>query len=332
MDLQQRITVLAQLGDYFTSNNETLQYIKEDAYRQNPWFVPEFIEASIKNIATAFLQAPKLTKWAQHYNLPATNPDPKTVGIVMAGNLPLVGFNDLLCVFITGHTAVIKPSTKDTVLIKHAVQKLIEWDAAAASQLTFAENLKGCDAYIATGSNNTARYFDYYFGKYPHIIRRNRTSAAVLDGTETQEELSRLADDIHLYFGLGCRNVTKLYVPQGYDFIPLLQALKKYEHFGDFNKYRNNFDYHLALLMMNSKYYMTNETTILTEHTSPFSPVSQVHYEFYTDKTLVEESLRTNPDIQCTVGHGYLPFGQAQSPGLYDYADGIDTMAFLTAL
>jgi hypothetical protein len=332
MDLQQRIQVLVKLGTYLQENGEALQQVKENAYRQNPWFVPEFIDTAIRNIAVEFLQEDKLTQWVGHYNIPQTNANPETVGIVMAGNLPLVGFHDLLCVFITGHKALVKLSSKDSVLLKHLVQKMVEFNAEVEEFISFAEYLKGCGAYIATGSNNSARYFDYYFGKYPHIIRRNRTSAAILDGNETEEELLLLADDIQLYFGLGCRNVTKMYVPAGYDFLPLLNALRKYDHFSDFHKYRHNFDYHLALLLMNNKYYMTNESVILTENISPFSPVSQVHYEYYVDIATLEKALEGNTDIQCLIGHKHLPFGVAQSPSLLDYADGIDTMAFLKTL
>jgi len=192
--------------------------------------------------------------------------------------------------------------------------------------------LKGCDAYIATGSNNSARYFDYYFSKYPHIIRRNRSSVAILDGTETAIELERLADDVHLYFGLGCRNVTKLLVPAGYDFVPLLEAARKYARFADHNKYRNNYDYQLALLLLNSRFYMTNESLLLVESEAVFSPVSQLNYGFYTDRAALLPSLKNNPDIQCIVGKGFIPFGQAQSPALGDFADGVDTLRFLAGL
>ncbi len=332
MDLQQRIQVLVKLGTYLQENDEALQQVKENAYRQNPWFVPEFIDTAIKNIAIEFLDEEKLFQWIGHYSIQQTSTKPVTVGIVMAGNLPLVGFHDLLCVFIAGHKVMVKLSSKDSVLLKHLVQKLVEFNPNVEDFISFAEFLKGCGAYIATGSNNSARYFDYYFGKYPHIIRRNRTSAAILDGNETTEELLSLADDIQLYFGLGCRSITKLYVPAVYDFLPLLNALRKYDHFSYFHKYRHNFDYHLALLLMNNKYYMSNESVILTENISPFSPVSQVHYEYYNDIAVLEKSLEGNIDIQCLVGHGHIPFGVAQRPSLADYADGIDTMAFLKPL
>lgn len=257
----------------------------------------------------------------------------------MAGNIPLVGFHDLLCVFISGHKAIIKPSSKDETLIKHLVQKLREWSAGTPSEnseiddlVFFQDMLKACDAYIATGSNNSARYFEYYFSKYPNIIRRNRTSVAVINGSETPEDLEKLADDVHLYFGMGCRNVTKIFVPGNYDFIPMLTAFRKYDYFKDHHKYKNNYDYYLALHILNGKFYMANESIILVENPSIFSPISQLNYEFYQDIDIVNGHIKSLQDLQCAVGHGYLPFGQAQLPSLTDYADGIDTMKFLTSL
>ncbi|MBI2274699.1 MAG: acyl-CoA reductase [Bacteroidetes bacterium] len=332
MILQERIILLGRLGQYMLEASEEWQEVKDRAYRENQWFIPEFVDRSVENIARQFLNPSFLQNWACAYQVPERQAHPKNVGVVMAGNIPLVGFHDFLCVFVSGHIATLKTSSKDEVLIKHLVKKLYEWDPAVQDEVSFAERLTGCDAYIATGSNNSGRYFDYYFGKYPHIIRRNRTSVAILDGTETPEELAALADDIQLYFGLGCRNITQLYVPEGYDFIPLLDALRKYEHFMDFHKYKHNFDYHLALLIMGNKYYMNNDTVVITENTSPFSPVSQLHYQYYQNPTELTGLLQGNPDIQCVVGHGQIPFGQAQRPSLTDYADGVDTMAFLVGL
>ena len=331
MNLQQRIDLLVKLGSYLGTGSEELELVKINAKRENGWFTPVFIDVAIMNITTQFLQKENLENWVQQYNIPENNSTPKTVGIVMAGNIPLVGFHDLLCVFIWGHKAMVKLSSKDSALMGHVIKKLGEWSEEIPALITIAERLNGCDAYIATGSNNTARYFDYYFGKYPNIIRRNRTSIAILDGIETPEELNLLADDIQLFFGMGCRNVTKLLVPEGYDFIPLLDALKKYSWFADQHKYKNNYDYHLALLLMNSRFYMSNESIILTENPSPFSPVSQVHYEFY-NRGIEQGQLIPGDDVQCIVGHGYIPFGQAQSPQLADYADGVDTMQFLQGL
>lgn len=332
MNIKQRIELLVKLGDYLLTNNEGLQVAKEDASLQNLWFTGEFIDAAIANISKNFLKKELLEEWVANYDLRNEPAQIKTVGIVMAGNIPLVGFHDLLCVFISGHNALMKPSSKDEVLIKHIAGKLCEWNHETRNYIDFADRLKNCDAYIATGSNNSSRYFEYYFGKYPNIIRCNRTSVAVLDGTETKEELSLLANDIQQYFGLGCRNVTKLFVPRHYDFIPLLDALKKYDYFVDFHKYKNNYDYQLALLIMNRKYYMTNDSIILTENENLFSPVSQVNYEFYTDKDFIREKIVGNKDIQAIAGHDFIPFGRTQSPSLSDYADDVDTMQFLMRL
>lgn len=332
MTLQERIRLVSQLGEYMLSKDPTWEAVKDRAYRENQWFIPEFIELAVSNIATHFLKPSALEAWVTAYDLPAENISPKTVGIVMAGNIPLVGFHDLLSVFITGHTAVIKPSSKDDILIKHLVQRLYAMEVTIQNHISFADQLKNCDAYIATGSNNSGRYFDYYFGKYPHIIRRNRTSVAVLSGNETAAQLAALAGDIQQYFGLGCRNITQLIVPVNYDFKPLLEILKQYAHFMDYHKYKHNYDYHLALLIMGGKYYMTNDSIILTENNSPFSPVGQVHYRYYTDKEEIPGMLEPKEDIQCFVGEDYLAFGEAQRPSLFDYPDGVDTMAFLKAL
>ena len=332
-----RIDLATRLGQYILSESPEWLETKQRASLINPWFTPEFIDMATGNIAKHFLDKQKLENWTSSYKIETVAP--KKIGIVMAGNIPLVGFHDFLCVFISGHKAIIKASSKDEVLIKHLTQKLIEWSVRTPSEnkelnemIVFQEMLKDCDAYIATGSNNSARYFEYYFKKYQHIIRRNRTSVTILDGSETAKELEELADDVHLYFGMGCRNVTKIFVPKDYDFIPLLTAFKKYDHFKDHHKYRNNYDYNLALHILNGKFYMANESLILLENPSIFSPISQLNYELYTDKNKVEESLRLMEDLQCTVGHGHIPFGQAQIPSLTDYADGIDTINFLTKL
>lgn len=332
MTLQTRIQILLRLREFFLNPDEEWLAAQERAYRENPWFIPEFVTLSIQNITEQFLKEAALISWTAHYQIAERNETPKNIGLVMAGNIPLVGFHDLLCCFITGHKTTIKASSKDAVLIKFIVAKMNSWDAEIADLIQFAENLKGCDAYIATGSNNTSRYFEYYFGKYPNIIRKNRTSVAILDGSENPAELEALADDIQLYFGLGCRNITKIYVPENYDFLPLLNALRKYEHYIDFHKYKHNYDYHLAILIMSNRFYMNNDSIILTENIAAYSPVSQVHYEKYADLNQVLSALDGNNEIQCIVGHGQIPFGSAQVPGLFDYADGIDTMQFLTAL
>jgi len=250
----------------------------------------------------------------------------------MAGNIPLVGFHDFLCVFMSGHKSLIKPSSKDQVLIKHLVEIMQEWDSEINNQVQFSEMLKKCDAYIATGSNNSKRYFDFYFSKYPHIIRRNRTSVAILSGNESDTELEKIADDVYQYFGLGCRNVTKIYVPPDYNFIHLLEIFKKYNYLADHHKYKNNYDYNLALHLLSKKYYMTNGSILLIEDSSFFSPISQLNFEYYNDKNELQQLLGNSSEIQCITGQGNLPYGVCQNPGIFDYPDGIDTMKFLNLL
>ncbi len=330
MKLQNRIELLLRLGGYLKENNHEMQDIITKASVTNGWFVPEFIELAINNIADHFLEENKLKAWVSHYHID-DNIEPKNVGVVMAGNIPLVGFHDFLCVFISGHIQTIKLSSKDDILLKHLVQKMYSWEVTMQNYVSFASMLKGCDAYIATGSNNSAVYFDYYFSKYPGIIRRNRTSVAVLKGNESKEELEKLADDIHVYFGLGCRNVTKIFVPKEYDFVPLLQSFHAYKYFADHHKYKNNYDYNLSIMIMNNRFYMTNEGTLLVENDSLFSPISQLNYSFYDDLETLEALFKNNKDIQCVVGKD-ISFGKAQIPELMDYADGVDTMQFLLTL
>lgn len=318
-----------RLGHFILSGDQEWETTKQRAAGENAWFIPEFVNLSAATIARQLLAEDKLQALLEKYNIPQNNHAPKKVGIVMAGNIPMVGFHDLLCCFLTGHFAWIKLSSKDTVLIKFLVQKMIAWQADAAPYFTFAEMLKGCDAYIATGSNNSSHYFSYYFSKYPHIIRKNRTSVAILSGEESKEELEKLADDVYQYFGLGCRNVTQIYVPEGYQFEPLLQAFGKYNYLADHHKFKNNYDYNLAIHLLNKRYFMSNESLLLVEDASPFSPIGQLHYQFYTEKETLRRALQQRNDIQCVVSREEINFGEAQCPGITDFADGVDTLRFL---
>jgi len=332
MNIETRIDLLVDLGNYLGSEEADWKSAKQKASAQNAWFTEGFIAGAVKNICLSFLEREKLTQWCSLYPIAENKDDVQTVGLVMAGNIPLVGFHDFLSIFISGHIQVIKPSSKDETLIKHIVHYLSQRNPAVHNFVSFGEMLKGCDAYIATGNNNSARYFEYYLGKYPHIIRRNRTSVAILHGAEQEEALEKLAEDISLYFGLGCRSVTKIYVPEGYDFLPLLGALKKFGYFSDHAKYKNNYDYQLAILIINGKYYMTNGSVILSENSGLFSPISVLHVEYYKNIHETETSIKANLDIQCAVGKNFLPFGTTQRPSLMDYADGKDTLEFLTEL
>lgn len=326
---QRRIDLLCNLGGYIMMNEDAWQNAKDRAVRANPWFTPEHIELATQNIVNQFLQREKLEEWIAGYSL---STETKVVGIVMAGNIPLVGFHDFLCGFISGHDLRLKLSSKDEVLITHLVGKLFEWEPGLNQHIKVAERLNNCDAYIATGSNNTARYFEQYFAKYPHIIRKNRTSVAILDGSETDEELSLLADDVYLYYGLGCRNVTQVCVPRDYNFERLLRAFSKHNNYADLNKYKNNYDYHLAIYLLNRVPYMSNESILMVENDLPFSAVSVLHYRFYDNKEDVMSLMKTSEDIQAIIGKGFIPFGDSQKPALSEYADGIDTMQFLCSL
>lgn len=332
MNLQERISLLLQLGKYIHNNTEELQFIKRIANKENPWFTLEFIDLALYNIETAFLSEEKLTEWTNSYSIPNEAKSSKTVGIVMAGNIPLVGFHDFLCAFISGHKQKIKFSSKDQILLRHFITKMKEWNPEFSSLVEISEMLKNCEAYIATGSNNAGRYFDYYFGKYPSIIRKNRTSVAVLTGNETSEQLDALVSDIQLYFGLGCRNITKIFVPKEYDFETFIKHLKTYERFLDFDKYKNNYDYQLAILLLNKEYYMSGGSLVLHEAESNFAPISLLNYAYYSDKSELLEKLSNDNEIQCIVSTENIPFGEAQKPSLKDYADGEDTLAFLLSL
>lgn len=332
LKLSQRIELLVKLGQYMIGKTDNWQDIKQQASFSNGWFLPEFIDLAVENIANRFLQKDILESWVAEYpSLSEENRHPKIVGIAMAGNIPLVGFHDFLCVFITGHKALIRASSKDEILLKHLVEKLTEWRPELKHFIAFADILKGCDAYIATGSNSTAGYFEYYFAKYPHIIRRNRTSVAILTGHETTDDLNALADDVHLYFGMGCRNITKIYVPQQYNFEPLIEVFKKYACLSDHHKYKNNYDYNLALHVLNNKYYMSTGALLLVEDENIFSPVSQLNYEYYSNEENIVTSLN-HDQVQCVTGKNHIPFGQAQRPEIDQYADGVDTLKFLLTL
>lgn len=329
LSLDSRIELAAKLGQYMRSDREAWQLAQEHAIQANPWFTQNDISTAITSIATQYLDMDKLKQWVAQY------PQPKhrvTVGIVMAGNIPLVGFHDLLCGFISGHKLMLKLSSKDRVLMLHLLDKLAEWEPETKEQITVAGILKGCDAYIATGSNNTARYFEQYFGRHPHIIRKNRTSVAVLDGSETESDLRNLALDVFGYYGLGCRNVSQLCVPEDYDFSTLLRIFDEHGDLVLHHKYKNNYDYYLAIYLLNKVPYLTNSSVLLTENDMPFSPVSVLHYRYYSNKEDLLSTLTASEDIQCIVAKDFVPFGMAQQPSLSDYADGVDTMAFLSAL
>ncbi len=321
---------------------EVLAQLIERAHETNPWFTKFNVLYAFEAWASA-LQPDKIDRWFDTYNLPDKF-HAKTVGVVMAGNIPLVGFHDFLSVLAAGQRIQVKLSSNDKLLLPVLAKYLIAVAPAYKDKINFAEGiLNNIDAVIATGSNNTARYFEYYFGKYPHIIRKNRNSIAVLTGNETKEQLEGLADDIMLYFGLGCRNVSKLFVPHDYDFNPVFEALLKYKDLINYKKYANNYDYNKAVYLMSvdkddRNSLIDNGLVLFKKDVHYASPIGTVFYEYYNDLEEVKRIIDKDTDkIQAVVSNATMlelsiPFGTTQQPQLWDYADGVDTMRFLSNL
>jgi hypothetical protein len=330
MQLAQRLDLLVRLQAYILGNDAEWLAAKEKAFIQNGWFIPEFIDLSVRNIATYLLSRRTLQKWAGKHQIPDLPSTEKTIGLVLPGNIPLAGFYDFLCVFLSGHRLRIKLSPKDDVLLKHLIQKLAEWEPVLDERITMEDMLKGCNAYITT-SEKTSGPFTKYFGRYPGIIHRHGTAAAVLDGLETRQQLEFLADDVFQYFGRGCMNVTRLYVPKEYDFIPLLKVFDKYGYLIDHNKYKNNYDYQLAMLILNKEFYMTNGCILLTENKSGPAPTARLNYEFYTTEQDLEAVLKEADNPPSLVGTRYLPFGRAQQSVICEQ-NGQPTLQFLLDL
>ncbi|THH41781.1 acyl-CoA reductase [Neolewinella litorea] len=340
MHLDERIELLSQLGSHLLGpEDEFLTALMKRTEFNNGWFSLEQQQRALQTVSRQLLDRDKLREWVGDYSLPApAAPPERTVGLVLAGNIPLVGIHDLVSVFVAGHHAQIKLSSKDPYVLPYLIKVMVRLNPAAEPYFQIVNNLSGFDAIIATGSNNSARYFEAYFGHYPHIIRRNRNAVAVLTGEETEEQLRGLGDDIFSYFGLGCRNVSKIYVPEGYDFNPLLEVLHEWRHLQNHTKWKNNFDYNFALLTLNKEHFLHNGSIILREDTGMASHIAGLYYEYYHDLGAVARVLRNrSEEIQLVVAQPGLlaqpatyPFGTAQQPGLADYADGVDTLSFLT--
>lgn len=301
----------------------------------NGWYTPEQVRFALASWADA-LTAENLEKWLSRYDL--REHKPKTIGLVLAGNIPLVGFHDFLSVILSGNKALVKLSSNDQKLLPFLVDYLIAANPAIAPFIEFTGGkLENFDAVIATGSNNTARYFEYYFKGKPSVIRKNRNSVAVLSGNETHEQLVALGEDIFRYFGLGCRNVSKLFVPKGYDFTKFFEAIFAYKDIIEYEKYANNYDYNKAVFLMSNFKLRDNGFLTLKEDPGYASPISSVFYEFYDDLDQVKSRLKNETDqIQCVVSGNLtddsIAFGQTQKPQLWDYADNVDTMDFLLKL
>jgi hypothetical protein len=302
----------------------------ENLYTSNPWFTPDNVRRAVSAIAEALVPE-KLHRWLSAYPEMAGEFEPVVVGVVMAGNIPLVGFHDLLCVLVTGNRLQARMSTKDELLIRTVASTLIAIEPGFKPYIELTtERLKGFDMVIATGSNNTSRYFKYYFRNVPSIIRHNRNSIAILDGTETETELGLLGDDIFSYFGLGCRNVSKIYVPAGYDISGLSSHWVKYNSLLSHHKYVVNYDHNKAVAIVNRDPFTDAGFVLLRESASLIAPIAVLNYEYFDSTDDVENvGKRLGDAVQCVAGHGHLPFGTTQKPELWDYADNIDTIRFL---
>lgn len=301
----------------------------------NGWYTEEQVYFALQSWAEA-LTPENLDNWLANYNLDSIQP--KKVGLVLAGNIPLVGFHDFLSVLIAGHKALVKTSSNDQHLLPFLAKYLIAVEPELAESIIFTEGkLQGFDAVIATGSNNTARYFEYYFKDKPSIIRKNRNSIAILTGNESREDLIGLGEDIFRYFGLGCRNVSKLFVPAGYDFKNFFEAIYEYRDVIHYDKYANNYDYNKAVFLMSNFKLLDNEFLTIKEDPGYASPISSVFYEYYDNLDTLKQKLATEHEqLQCVVSNKLtddsIPFGKTQKPTLLDYADNIDTLAFLSKI
>ena len=332
---KQRIMAFIQLGKFLKNPDEQLKQLIASAKQYNAWFTPESTAQAVEAIAK-MLNESDLEKWMGEYH--DKSDKQKAIGLILAGNIPLVGFHDILCVLASGNKALIKLSSQDKLLTPYILNKLVEIEPAFAEQFEFIERLKDFDAVIATGSNNTSRYFDYYFSKVPNIIRKNRNSIAVLNGTESKEELHALGNDIFDYFGLGCRNVSKVFAPKGYKFDTFFESIEDFKSIADHHKYNNNYDYNKSIFLVNMDKHLDNGFLLVKEDERFASPLAVLYYEEYESIEEVDKKLFEQKDqIQCIISNETLSietlgFGQSQCPALWDYADGVDTMGFLRGL
>lgn len=338
MDIDERIKSFAILGDTLRNAlsgtnlrySEELNLLAEQQHFNNQWFTPGNVKLAFSSIANE-LTPENLTRWTSAYPGLQKNKTPLRAGVIMAGNIPLVGFHDFLSVLISGNILIAKTSSKDSELIVYLAEILCSINPGFKDYINFTDTaLTGFDVVIATGSNNSSRYFEYYFGKYPNIIRKNRNSAAILNGEETPDELTLLGKDIFSYFGLGCRNVSKIWLPGGYELSSLTNHWGSNFDLVYHNGYANNYDFNKAVYIVNKEKFHDTGYLLLREAPGLASPVSVLHYEYYDSELSVRQQTELlSEKIQCIVGKNHLPFGSAQSPHLWDYADGIDTLEFL---
>jgi len=338
MNLNERLNAFSILGEILrdvisgkpTKYTSSMDHLIETQHPKNPWFTPGNVRMAIKSVAEE-LTPENLTKWTDPYSSLNKNYKRMNVGVIMAGNIPLVGFHDCLSVLITGNNLIAKTSSKDPDLIPFLCNILCEINNRFNDRIKFTDKtLSGFDAIIATGTDNTSRYFDYYFGKYPNIIRSNRNGIAILTGDESTDELEDLGKDVFTYFGLGCRNVSKIFIPSGYDLSVMTEKWHNYSGLIRHEKYANNYNFSKAVYLVNKEIFTDTGFLLLREAMGLASPLAVLYFEYFSSEEDLLVNINNLKDkIQCIMGSGFIPFGKSQSTDLWDYADGVDTIEFL---
>ncbi len=336
MTLDHRLQAFIRLGQAIRALSDTERAaLAAKAGKENGWFTDASVNLALKGMGI-LLDADRLDRWTKSY--PMDSAPARTVGVAMAGNIPAVGFHDFLCVLISGHRLRYKVSSKDTVLLEWVQQTLVDLEPDFAQRIERSDRLNDVEAIIATGSDNTYRYFEYYFRNIPHVLRKNRVSCAVIQGDEPEDEIARLGQDIFSYYGLGCRNVASVFVPRDYDVMEFLRRLEGFGPAMENHKYQNNYTYQKSLAMLNQEKFLDNGFLLLKPSEKLISPIAVLHYTEYRDLDDLRNRIDTQRDkLQAIVSaRGWyassLPFGSAQFPQVDDYADGLDTMKFLTSL
>ena len=341
MNINRRIQLISDIGEFlknyldenYDNDNRLVEFkdVITKAQSKNPWFTDANIKVNLTYWSKK-LTKHNLNKWISKYNL--NNTSRKNIAIIMAGNIPLVGFHDFICVFLSGHNSVIKLSNSDNFILPF----LTDLIKVSSERIVYSDSfLKDYDAVIATGSDNTSRYFDYYFKNKRSIIRKNRNSIAILNGEESDDDLKSLSQDIFTYFGLGCRNVSKLYVPKNYNFDLFFNSIFGYKELINNHKYANNYDYNKAIYLMSEYKFLDNGFFIVKEGNEMHSPISTINFEYYDSVYILREKINLEDDnIQCIVSNiefkGKVDFGETQNPSLNQYADNIDVMSFLLTI
>lgn len=330
------IIAFRKLSDFIGQPDDEFNALLESASNHNAWFKTEEVKRALSSLQE-MLEPAALETWFEQIEV---TEKPKNIGLILAGNIPMVGFHDVLCVLATGNRAMIKLSSSDNQLLPALLKQLVRLEPLLAGQISYVDRLKDFDAIIATGSNNTSRYFDYYFGKVPNIIRKNRNSIAVLNGQETPAEIEQLGHDIFDYYGMGCRSVSKIYLPEGYEIKNFFEPLQGYQTIINHFKYNNNYDYNKSIYLVNAEPHFDNGFLLLKQDEGLSSPLAVLYFEYYSSLPELNEKLKTiSGDIQCIVtgtdlelDNDLVSFGGSQHPRLWDYADNVNTIEFLSKL